>query len=210
MNKKSQKLALGGVMIALATILSLITIYSLPYGGSITLLSMLPLLFVGFIYGKAWGVLTGVIYGILQAILGAATSSAFAGLDFVSVMLVIILDYLVAFGVLGFAGIFKNKIKNIPLSFGLGVFLSTTLRYITHFISGYIVYGSYAEWFFSQETVSYGEKIMSEYSGKMLAAVYSLIYNATFMIPEIILSVIAGILIVNIPGIKEICKRGSL
>ncbi len=208
--KKTQKLVLSGIMIALATILSFITVYRLPYGGSVTLLSMLPILFVGYIYGTGRGVLTGVVYGAMQAILGAATSSAFAGLDFLNVMGVLMLDYFVAFGVLGLAGVFKSKIGNIQLSFGLGVLLSTILRYLVHFISGYIIYGSYAEWFFSQAEVSYGAAILNAYSGKALAAVYSLIYNATYMVPEIILSVVAGVAIISIPPIMKICKKGSL
>ena len=125
MNQKTQRLTLSGIMIALATILSFITIYRLPYGGAITLLSMLPILFIGYIYGVAWGLLTGVIYGTLQALLGAGTSAAFAGLDVFSVFLVFMLDYFVAFGVLGFAGICKNKVKNTSVSFGIGVFIFT-------------------------------------------------------------------------------------
>ncbi len=210
MNKKTQRLALSGVMLALATILSFISIYKLPYGGSITLLSMLPILFVGYIYGAGWGVLTGCIYGILQGLLGAVTSAAFAGLDVVSVLLVCAIDYLVAFGVLGLAGVFKSKIKAAPVSFGLGVFLATLLRFAAHFVSGYIVYGSYAEWFFSQSEVTFGQTILNAYSGKALAAIYSLIYNATYMVPEIILSVVAAVILINIPLIKRICKKGSM
>ncbi len=210
MNKNTQKLALSGIMIALATILSFITIYRLPYGGSITLFSMLPILLVGYIYGTKWGLLTGIVYGIIQGLLGAVTSSAFAGLDVLSVVLVCALDYLAAFGVLGFAGIFKKKIKSTSVSFGIGVFICTLMRYIIHIISGYIVYGSYAEWFFTQDTVSFGQSILDTYSGKVLALVYSLIYNATYMVPEIILSVVVGVILVNIPQIKKICKKGLL
>ena len=210
MNQKTQKLTLSGVMIALATILSFITIDRLPYGGSITLLSMLPILFVGYIYGVKWGFLTGVAYGVVQALLGAVGSAAFAGLDAVSVVLVCALDYLVAFGVLGLAGMFKGKIKRLPVAFGLGVFVSTLLRFATHFISGYIVYGSYAEWFFSQESVTFGQAVLDMYSGKLLAAVYSLIYNATYMVPEIVLSVIAGAILVNIAPIKALCQKGTV
>ncbi len=209
MNKKTQRLAVSGIMIGLATALSLITIFRLPYGGSVTLFSMLPILLVAYSYDKVWGILTGIIYGILQAVLGASTSSAFAGLDFLSVILVLMLDYLIAFGVLGLSGIFKKVIPNIYLSFALGILFSTILRYLVHFISGYIVFGSYAEWFFSQESVSYGNQILNTFSGKSLAAIYSLVYNATYMVPEIIISVIAGVSILKIPPIKRFCKNSS-
>lgn len=210
MNQRTQRLTLSGIMISLAVILSFITIYKLPYGGSITLLSMVPIMLLGYLYGVGWGVLTGVIYGVLQGVLGATMSAAFAGLDVVNVLLVCTLDYLAAFGVLGLAGIFKNKIQSVPLSFGLGVFIATTLRFAVHFVSGYIVYGSYAEWFFSQAEVTFGQAILTAYSGKALAAIYSLIYNATYMVPEIILSVVAGVILINIPQIKAFSKKGAL
>ncbi len=207
MNEKTRKLTLSGIMVAMATILSFITIYRLPYGGSVTLISMLPILIIGYIYGIGWGITTGIIYGIIQSVFGAATSSAFAGLNLISIILVLTLDYIVAFGVLGFSGIFKNKMKNDTVSFGLGVFVSTVLRFVTHIVSGYIVYGSYAEWFFSQDTVSFGQNILNEYSGKILSLIYSVIYNSTYMIPEIIISVVAGVCIIKIPQIKKMCEK---
>ena len=207
MNKKPRKITLRGIMVALGTILSFITIYRLPYGGSVTLISMLPILLIGYIYGTAWGITTGIIYGIIQSVFGAATSSAFAGLNFTSIILVLTLDYIVAFGALGFSGIFKKIIKNDCVSFGVGIFFSTVMRYVTHIFSGYIVYGSYAEWFFSQDMVSFGQNILNEYSGKILSLIYSVIYNATYMIPEIIISVVAGVCIIKLIQIKELCEK---
>ncbi len=210
MKQKTQKLVLSGIMIAQAMIFSFITVYKLPYGGSITLLSMLPIILVGYIYGTGCGVLTGLVYGVLQGILGAATSSAFAGLELGSVLLVCLLDYLVAFGVLGLGGILKKRIASVPVAIGIGAFVATTLRFAAHVLSGYIVYGSYAQWFFGQPEVSYGQSILNAYSGNALAWVYSLIYNATYMVPEIILTVVGAVVITNIPQIKRICKNGSL
>lgn len=209
MNKNTQKLAVSAIMIALATLLSFITVYRLPYGGSITAFSMVPILITGYIFGIKWGLLSGVIYGVLQAVLGTFVSSAFAGLDVKSVLLVCLLDYLVAFGVLGLAGILKKAVKNDAVSIGLGAFIATLLRFAAHFLSGYIVYGSYAEWFFTQETVTFGDKIMSTFSGQALAAIYSLIYNATYMVPEIIISVIGCVILVNIPPIKKLIKNSN-
>ncbi len=209
MNKKTQRLALSGVMLALAAILSFVTVYRLPYGGSITPASMLPVLFVGYIYGVKWGVLTGCIYGVIQALLGAVTSAAFAGLDVFSVIAVCVLDFLVAFGVLGLAGAFKRKVKPTAVAFGAGILLATLLRYAAHFVSGCIVYGSYAEWFFGQREVPFGSAVLNAYSGKALAAVYSLVYNGTYMVPEIIISVVVGVILINVPQIKEICRKGG-
>ena len=80
MNKNTKKIVTCGVLIALATVLSFIKVYELPYGGSITLFSMVPIVVLGYKYGVKWGVFSGVIYSVLQAILGATQSNAFAGL----------------------------------------------------------------------------------------------------------------------------------
>lgn len=203
MNKNTQKLAFSAIMIALGTLLSFITVYRLPYGGSITAFSMVPILLCGYMLGIKWGLLSAVVYGVIQSILGTFVSSAFAGLSIKQVIIVCLLDYFIAFGVLGLSSIFKKAIKNDALAIGLGTLLVTVLRYASHFLSGYIVYGSYAEWFFSQETVSFGSKVLDSFSGKSLAAIYSLIYNGTFMIPEIIISVIGCVILINIPIIKK-------
>lgn len=208
MNKKTQKLALSAIMIALATILSFVKVYQMPYGGSITAFSMVPILFIGYLFGIKWGLLTGFVHGIIQTLLGAFISSAFAGLSIKSVILVFFFDFFMAFTCLGLSGIFKGKIKNRTFSIGLGAFVATLMRFIAHFLSGFIVYGSYAEWFFSQSTVSFGEKMMSKFSGTSLAMVYSLIYNGSYMIPEIIISVIGCIVIFNIPPVKKMINKG--
>ena len=70
----AQKVVVSGVFIALATVLSLVVIFKLPYGGSITLLSMLPVMILGYMYGIKWGILCGLVYGIVQAMLGASMS----------------------------------------------------------------------------------------------------------------------------------------
>lgn len=151
------------------------------------------------------GLLCGGVHGALQAIFGAS-SQAFAGQEFFTVIAVIMIDYLIAFAVLGLAGIFKNKIKNHIAAFGLGAFVAGALRYIAHVVSGYLIFGSYAEWFFGDPESGFsaakGAEIMSLYTGKMLSFVYSLIYNAAYMVPEIIISVIAVVIIMSIPVLR--------
>ncbi|MBQ6624269.1 MAG: energy-coupled thiamine transporter ThiT [Clostridia bacterium] len=207
MNKKTQKIAISAIMVALATLLSFITVYRLPYGGSITPFSMVPILLCGYLFSVKWGLLTGVVYGVLQALLGTFVSSAFVGLNITNVILVCLLDYIVAFGVLGLSGVFKKGIKNTAFSIGLGAFIATFLRFVSHFVSGYIVYGSYAEWFFTENTSYFGNQILETFSGKGLALIYSLIYNASYMIPEIILSIIGCVILINIPPIKKLATN---
>jgi thiamine transporter len=71
-----------------------------------------------------------------------------------------------------------------------------SLRYIVHIISGTVFFGSWAEWFFSQEGFySVGEKILSSFSGNTLALIYSAFYNGLYMIPEIIMTAVAAFFI---------------
>lgn len=204
MDKKIQKLTVSGVMISLAVALSFIKIFALPYGGSITAFSMVPIMLIGFIYGVRWGLFSGAVYGIIEGILGATMSAAFADQDVTGVILICLLDYIVAFSVLGLSSIFKKSIKKAPIAFALGALVSGLLRYLCHFISGYLVFGQWAEWFFSQESVPFGQSVMDKFSGNGLGAIYSAIYNGTYMIPEIILSVIIAFVLMNFPQIKKI------
>jgi thiamine transporter len=121
----------GGVMIALAMILSYIKIYELPNGGSVTAASMVPIMIFAYRWGVKQGILVGAVYGVLQFILGPKYS-----MHWVS----IILDYVAGFGVLGFAGAFgKGPVRGI-----IGVTFASFLRLICSTISGVVVFASYA------------------------------------------------------------------
>ena len=99
-----------------------------------------------------------------------------------------LLDYTLAFTVLGLGGIFKGKVKSDVKAIFLGALLATFLRYVCHFFSGVILWGSYAEWFFSQEGFAFGASVLAKYSGMLLSVIYSLVYNGLYMVPEIIIT----------------------
>lgn len=206
MNKKSKtfRLTVTAVMIALGTVLSMVKLYELPYGGSVTLFSMLPLLMVGYMFGVKWGVFSGFVYGVLQCVLGSLTSTPFASQSAVNVVFIILLDYLVAFAVIGTSGMFKKKIKNTAASFALGSFVAMLLRFVSHFISGVLFFGTWAEWYFTQEGFpAWGQKILDSFGGFKLSMIYSFIYQASYLIPEIIITVVVGVIIANIKPIKK-------
>ena len=174
------------VMIALAAVLSLIKIVDLPAGGSVTIASMLPIAIVAYRHGPGFGFLSATVYGLLQQLLGLSALSYVT--TWQSIVAVILLDYVVAFAVIGLAGIFRKAISHQALSICIGCFCVCLLRYTCHVISG--------------ATVWAGLSIPSE-----AAMIYSLSYNATYMIPEtIILLVIAAYIGANI-NFKE--KRPS-
>ena len=192
----------SAVMIALAAVLELVAkliIPEMPFGGQVTIVSMLPVVLVGWKYGIGNGLITGFVYSLVQMALGVKTISGLimpASEDYLgslgNVVLMFILDYIVAYTVLGLGAIYKNKIKNNSVSLALGAFTVLSLRYISHIISGYILYGAWAEWFFTQEGFySWGQTIMNTFSGNALSLVYSIVYNGFYMIPEIIITTIA-------------------
>ncbi|MBE6689197.1 MAG: hypothetical protein E7588_07995 [Ruminococcaceae bacterium] len=193
----------SGICIALATILSMIMIYHLPYGGSITAVSMLPICLFSYRNGIRAGLACGFVHGLLQMFLGI-TQGVFKGADLFTTFGMVVLDYLLAFGVLGFACLFRGKIKSHCVAFSLGCMIVGFARYVCHILSGYIFFKSYAEWFFSQEGFTLGEKILAGFGGEPLYWIYTLIYNGSFMIPEIILTTLAGLVVARYP--KIICS----
>lgn len=205
-NANTMKLTVSAIMVAMSTVLSFIKFSELPYGGSVTLFSFVPILFVGYAYGAKWGLSAGIVYGILQTIFGISGAVSGAGFAWYQVLLCALLDYIVAGAMLGLGGIFKKAIKNPQLSFGLGSLAACVLKYISHFLSGYILFGTYAEWFFEEGAgMDYGAGILATYSGNALSAVYSLIYNATFMLPETIITVVMACIIISVKPLRKAC-----
>ncbi len=191
---KTKKIVVCAMLVALASVLSVFRPFSLPFGGGITIASMMPVCLIAIIYGNREGLISAFAFSIIQMFLGASTISAafLPGEEQMilgKALLMCFLDYTLAYTVLGFSGVFMKKVKAKPLAASLGALLTTTLRYLAHILSGYILWGSYAEWFFSQEGFyAFGGKILGAFSGNALALIYSVIYNGLYMIPEIIIT----------------------
>jgi len=204
LSKNTKKITVSGIMIALATVLSFIKFSNLPFGGSVTLFSFVPIMFVGYAYGAKWGIGAGLVHGILQMMFGISASTASAGFKWWQVCLCGLFDYIVAYSVLGLAGMFKNKIKSPQTSFALGSAVVCLIKYLTHFLSGYILFSGWAEWFFTEGGgVNYGSTILNAYSGNTLSAIYSLIYNGLFSIPELLISTIMVVILISIKPIRK-------
>ena len=167
--KPLRMLVEAGVMIALAMLLSLIKLYQLPQSGSITPASMLPILFFAVRWGVRPGLSAGFAYGLLQFLVSSMYPSPLFEDPFLALGSVIVLDYLLAFGVLGLAGLFKGRRFSLPL----GVLTGGFLRFIVHYISGVILWSSFA--------------------GDVPAWLYSLIYNGSFMGVEIAICMVAAL-----------------
>ena len=214
----TQRLTTSAVMLALAVILAmvcaLIPFLNLPFGGGFTIASMLPIVIVSYMYGVKWGMFTSAVYSVLQIVMdlylgkGSTIMALFMPnsddfMGYTAAVAILIIDYIIAYSVLGLGGIFRKKIKNKTLALSLGVVCALSLRYIAHIASGFIFYGAWAEWFFSQENFySIGGWILNSFSGKSLALVYSVFYNGLYMIPEIIITTVAALGISRLPVIK--------
>ena len=200
------KLTVCAAMVGMSTVLSFIKFAELPYGGSVTLFSFVPLLFAGYAFGWKWGIGSGIVYGVLQTIFGISGAIAGAGFKAWQVILCALLDYIVAGAMLGFAGTFRKVIKNHQFSIAVGTVFACLLKLLSHFFSGYILFGGWAEWYFTEDAgAAYGAKILEVFSGNVLSAIYSLIYNSSFMIPEMIISVIMAVIIISVKPIRKVC-----
>ena len=109
--QKIRAVADGGLMLALATILSIVTIFKMPFGGGVTLFSMLPIGIYAYRYKTPQALLVAVLFGLIQMLIGLKNFSYVSGIG--SYAVVAVFDYILAFGVLGFSGIFK-KVKRTP------------------------------------------------------------------------------------------------
>ena len=192
-------------MLALAMVLAmvcaLIPFLNLPFGGGFTVASMLPVVIISYMYGMKWGFFSAAIYSVIQVVMdlylgkGSTLIALFMpnSEDYMGIgaaIAILIIDYLVAYTLLGFGGAFR-KMKNKTLALTLGVVLALSLRYLAHIVSGYIFYGAWAEWFFTQDNFyAIGGWILDTFSGEGLAIIYSIFYNGLYMIPEIIITAI--------------------
>ena len=218
--KQTARLTTSALMLALSMVLAmvcaLIPFLNLPFGGGFTIASMLPIVIISYMYGMKWGFLSSAIYSVIQMVMDLylGTGSTLLALfmpnsdDYMGIgaaIAILIIDYLIAYTLLGFGGAFRNVIKNKSLALALGCVLALSLRYLAHIVSGYIFYGAWAEWFFSQDNFySIGAWILERFSGNGLALIYSIFYNGLYMIPEIIITTAAALIVGRLPVIKKI------
>ncbi len=169
--KMSQKLTESALMLAMATVLSFVKIIELPFGGSITLASMLPMVILSYRYGFLWGLFSSFVYSLIQLLLGLNNLSY--ATSFIAAVAIILLDYVLAFSCTAVGGLFR-RMKNPPAALALSAFVACVIRFFCHTLSGCTVWAGVS--------IPTGD-----------AMLYSLIYNAAYMIPETIITVIVAV-----------------
>ncbi len=162
----AKQLAFCAVALALAMVTSMIKIFRFPFGGSVTLFSMLFICLIGYFYGPGTGILTAVAYGVLQFILG----------PYIYTPIQVIVDYPLAYGALGLAGLFWKSRNGLLKGYIIGV----VGRWVFSVISGWVFFGEYA------------------WDG-WAALPYSLCYNGAYIFAEAIITII----LISIPPVKK-------
>ena len=157
----TKQIVFSAMAIALATVISVvIKLPSLPNGGSTTLFSMLVICLIGYWYGPKISIIAALAYGILQFIVG----------PYVVHPLQVALDYPLAFGALGLSGFFSNSKNGLIKGFIAG----SMGRLLMHCISGVIFYTTY----------------VGDFVGNVAAIWAGILYNMSYIIPEVILTLI--------------------
>ncbi len=175
--EKNRRLAESALMLALSTILAEFAVFELPFGGSVTLFSQVPVILISYRYGVKWGLTTGLALSFIQLIFGIQNFSYVSGIG--AFMILAFCDYIIAFSALGLGGMFRYKIKNDVLAVSLGGIVVSIIRFICHFISGATIWGEYAE---------KGQTVLE----------YSFTYNISYMLPELVITVIGLVVITGV------------
>ena len=212
MTSKTKRITESAMLLAVAIVLELVSkmfIPEMPFGGQVTLMSMLPVVLISYRHGVKWGLVAGLAYAVLEMALGAKTvAAAFQpgyfgdGVMLLNALIMCAMDYLAAYTLLGLGGCFRNRIKNPGLALLCGSLVALGARYLAHVVSGYILFSGWAAWFFTQEGFpAWGASLTASLSPQALGFVYSLVYNGMYMIPEIILTAIGALLLAKVPAI---------
>lgn len=158
----TKQLVFSAAAIALGFITSYIKVIDMPWGGSVTLCSMLFVTLVGYWYGPKIGISAGFAYGILQFIQG--------GGGYILSPLQACLDYIIAFAALGLSGFFHNKKNGLITGYLFAIFM----RGLFHTIGGYLYWMDY----------------MPESFPQSLAVIYPIAYNYAYILVEGVATVI--------------------
>ncbi len=188
-SKRTRILVEGAVMLALATALSYIRIYKLPWGGSITLFSMLPIVLFSIRRGLKAGLAVSFLFSLIQFFQGIGDGLFGWGLTPFMLIACILLDYIIAFTVLGLGGLFRKKKTAGWIG---GIVIAIALRFVMHFLSGVVIWESFGELWEGFSTDS--------------TVLYSLLYNGSYMLPELVITTVVAVILLNIPHVRKLFR----
>ncbi len=165
----TRSLAYAAVCLATSFVLSFLKITPVPNGGSITLASWVPVLLYAYAFGAPKGFLVGIIFGILNFISGPYILTPFT----------FVLDYILAFAMVGLMGIARKFNRSLLTNAVLGTLLAVAARLVMHFVSGVIYFQENAVW------VELPDWCVAN------AYIYSLIYQLIYIPGDAIIIIVA-------------------
>ena len=183
-------------MIALATVLSFIKLWEAPLGGAVTLFSTVPIMYISHAHGLRWGLAAGFVHSCIQLLFGLGTVAYVPSAA--GIILCILLDYILPFTLVGLAGIFrgtrliKKKSANMLVCSVLGALFACTLRFLSSFFCGAVV------WYELTKALDW-----NEYVHTVGMWTYTFVYNATYMFPDIALALVAMPIMVKLLAFRH-------
>ena len=179
MNRTVRKLTESALFIAVATVLSFLKI-DLPFGGGVTVVSMLPLIIISHRWGWNWGVFTAFVYSVLQLLFGL--DNVGYATTVLTAIGVVLFDYIVAYTVIGLSGIFDRPCGKTRKSLCTGIAVTFVLRFACHYITGVWIWGGWMPESFMNLTMT-------------SPWLYSFLYNGWYMLAELVITeIVANIL----------------
>ena len=178
-NLTARRMVESAILIALATVLSIFKI-DMPMGGGLTVCSMLPLVVLSHRWGWRWGAVSALVYSVLQLLLGLDNVGYAAAGGMAMAVGCVVLDYIAAYFVIGFSGIFDGPGKNHRAAMAAGIAVTFFLRFLCHFITGFWIWN--ALW-------------PNEFG--MTGLVYSAAYNGWYMAAELAVTETVAMLLFN-------------
>ena len=179
---KTATLVEGALMVALAYALSIIPFIELPWGGSITCFSTLPIVMMSLRHGGRWGVGTAFAYSLLQLVQGLGDVMAVPAKTLWALVLCALLDYILAYTCVGLAGPIANLIRKKSAGLVLGIAITGLLRLLLSTLSGIVLWGAYA------------------WEGWPVG-LYSLTYNAGWCLPDVAIVLVAALLLSRVKAL---------
>ena len=173
----------SAILVAAAVVLSMITLFRMPLGGSVTPFATLPIIVVGLRHGTKWGVATALVFSLTQLFLGFANVAAVPVKTVWNMALCALLDYVLAYTFLGFAGAIARRFSRPVLGVSAGIAITGVGRFACSFLSGIIIWGAFA------------------YDGWNIA-VYSLAYNAAWCVPDTVITLVVCLMLAQVRALR--------
>ena len=181
-DSKTRTLVECAILTAVAVVLSAIPAFKLPFGGTVSWFATVPVLVASMRHGPAWGVPTALVYSFIQLFMGLQN---FSYLPYPKSVFYIfaaaLLDYIIAFTIIGLAGIIFGRFKNQTAGIIFAVLLTGLGRFTCSFFSGILIWGR-------PDDVTWTQSL----------PIYSLGYNAGWCVPDVILALAAVLVLTNV------------